>query len=76
MTSTYSENFSFFSFVRIYHHYFNNSRNGRRRKVDEIYIGWEPQVRLEVMKAGDQITNVRSTIALNVDAALLGAGLC
>lgn len=44
-------------------------------KVDRFCQGLKPQVRLEVMKAGAQTMNDASRIALNVDAALFGAGM-
>jgi len=44
-------------------------------KVDRFCQGLKPQIRLEVMKAGAQTMNDASRVALNVDAALYGAGL-
>ena len=43
-------------------------------KVDRFCQGLKPQIRLEVMKAGARTMNDASRIALNVDAALYGAG--
>ena len=43
-------------------------------KVDRFCQGLKPQIRLEVMKAGARTMNDASRIALNVDAALFGAG--
>ena len=44
-------------------------------QVDRFCQGLKPQVRLEVMKAGAQTMIEASRIALNVDAALFGAGM-
>ena len=44
-------------------------------QVDRFCQGLKPQIRLEVMKAGAQNMNDASRIALNVDAALFGAGM-
>ncbi len=44
-------------------------------QVDCFCQGLKPQVRLEFMKAGAQTMNEASRIALNVDAALFGAGM-
>lgn len=44
-------------------------------QVDRFCQGLKPQIRLEVMKAGAQTMNDASRIALNVDAALHGAGM-
>ncbi len=44
-------------------------------QVDRFCQGLKPQVRLEIMKAGAQTMNDASRIALNVDAALFGAGM-
>ena len=44
-------------------------------KVDRFCQGLKPQIRLEVMKAGAQTMNDASRVALNVDAALYGAGV-
>ena len=43
-------------------------------KVDLFCQGLKTQIRLEVMKAGARTMNDASRIALNVDAALFGAG--
>lgn len=44
-------------------------------KVDRFCQGLKPQIRLEVMKAGARTMNDASRVALNVDAALYGAGI-
>ena len=44
-------------------------------KVDRFSQGLNPNIKLEVMKAGAQTMNDASRIALNVDSALFGAGM-
>ena len=44
-------------------------------QVDRFCHGLKPQVRLKVMKSGAQTINDASRIALNVEAALFGAGM-
>ena len=44
-------------------------------QIDRFAQWLKPQVRLEVLKSGAQTINDASRIALNVDAALFGAGM-
>lgn len=44
-------------------------------KLDRFCAGLKPQVRLEVLKGNPETLNDASTIALNVDNALMGAGM-
>ena len=44
-------------------------------KLDRFCTGLKPQVRLEVMKANPETVADASKIALNVDNALMGAGM-
>ena len=45
------------------------------KKVYRFCQGLKPQIRLEVMKTGAQIMKDASRVALNLDAALYGAGM-